>query len=212
MKTKLLGRIVARSVSLGFVVGVAITIGVIVAGPARAATLVGTTSAATGIDGLVVHGVTYDVTFVYDTYNDVYASTSPTFLGNESGASDAATALATELNTLGVVGLAGLSAPYDGYLNINVPFSFTIMSGSDFNSGIDAGCGSLTGGTCVTSWITLSDDNQHSDMLIYNDEYSVFTATPLPAAFPLFASVLGVGGLLSWRRKRKSAAGAIAVA
>jgi hypothetical protein len=64
----------------------------------------------------------------------------------------------------------------------------------------------------VTSWITLSDDNQHSDMLIYNDEYSVFTATPLPAAFPLFASVLGVGGLLSWRRKRKSAAGAIAVA
>ena len=37
------------------------------------------------------------------------------------------------------------------------------------------------------------------------DNVSV-TATPLPAALPLFASVLGVLGLLGWRRKRKAAA------
>ena len=30
--------------------------------------------------------------------------------------------------------------------------------------------------------------------------------TPLPAALPLFASGLGVLGLLGWRRKRKAAA------
>jgi len=30
-------------------------------------------------------------------------------------------------------------------------------------------------------------------------------ATPIPAALPLFASVLGGMGLLGWRRKRKSA-------
>ena len=31
------------------------------------------------------------------------------------------------------------------------------------------------------------------------------SATPLPAALPLFGTVLGVGGLLGWRRKRKNA-------
>jgi hypothetical protein len=32
------------------------------------------------------------------------------------------------------------------------------------------------------------------------------TTTPLPAALPLFGTVLGVGGLLGWRRKQKAAA------
>jgi hypothetical protein len=32
------------------------------------------------------------------------------------------------------------------------------------------------------------------------------TATPLPAALPLFATGLGALGLLGWRRKRKAAA------
>jgi hypothetical protein len=32
------------------------------------------------------------------------------------------------------------------------------------------------------------------------------TATPLPAALPLFATGLGALGLLGWRRKRKNAA------
>jgi hypothetical protein len=37
------------------------------------------------------------------------------------------------------------------------------------------------------------------------------SATPLPAALPLFATGLGAMGLLGWRRKRKNAA-AIAAA
>ena len=36
------------------------------------------------------------------------------------------------------------------------------------------------------------------------------TATPLPAALPLFATGLGALGLLGWRRKRKNAAGLVA--
>ena len=35
-------------------------------------------------------------------------------------------------------------------------------------------------------------------------------ATPLPAALPLFATGLGVLGLLGWRRKRKAAAAIVA--
>jgi hypothetical protein len=37
------------------------------------------------------------------------------------------------------------------------------------------------------------------------DDVSV-TATPLPAALPLFATGLGALGLLGWRKKRKSLA------
>ena len=36
--------------------------------------------------------------------------------------------------------------------------------------------------------------------------YAVVTATPLPAALPLFAGGLGAVGLFGWRRKRKNAA------
>lgn len=35
------------------------------------------------------------------------------------------------------------------------------------------------------------------------------TETPLPAALPLFATVLAAGGLVAWRRKRKQAAAAV---
>jgi hypothetical protein len=39
----------------------------------------------------------------------------------------------------------------------------------------------------------------------FSAAYAV-SATPLPAALPLFASGLGAMGLLGWRRKRKAAA------
>ena len=39
---------------------------------------------------------------------------------------------------------------------------------------------------------------------------AVDPATPLPAAFPLFATGLGAVGLLGWRRKRKSVSTATA--
>ena len=37
-------------------------------------------------------------------------------------------------------------------------------------------------------------------------DFNPASATPLPAAFPLFATGLGALGLLGWRRKRKNAA------
>ncbi len=68
---------------------------------ARADSLIGTTSNPTGIDGVVVDGTTYNVTFDYGvSYNTVYSSTPPTFLGNSNGATDAAIALSSALGGL----------------------------------------------------------------------------------------------------------------
>lgn len=67
---------------------------------ARAATLVGSPSIPTGVDGLVVDGITYNVTFTTGAFATVFAGTAPTFLNNPNGAGDAATALAAALNNL----------------------------------------------------------------------------------------------------------------
>jgi len=70
-----------------------------VCGAALAApTLVGTTTNASGIDGVVVDSVTYDVTFSTSSFD----STFSTILG----AYDAAHALANDLQTLSVTGLS----------------------------------------------------------------------------------------------------------
>src|ERR1039458_2032392 len=78
---------------------------------AGAETLVGTTTDATGIDGLVVGSLTYNVTFENASYDTVYPS-APTFLGNSSGAEDAASAIESALNSLGVTALTGISGDF----------------------------------------------------------------------------------------------------
>jgi hypothetical protein len=192
MKTKLLGLIVARSVSLGFTVGVSITIGVIVAGPTRAATLV-------GVDGLVVDGTTYNVTFVNSTYSTVYASTPPTFLGETSTAEHAAIALANALNILGATNYVYGSNLFIPYQYVSSPPA----SSYDYNVYNSAAKSGNTGG-----WLYATGTNYPVDSYggTYTD-YTVFVAeTPVLPALPLFATGLGALGLLGWRRKRKAAA------
>jgi hypothetical protein len=61
-----------------------------------------------------------------------------------------------------------------------------------------------TGGTIGS--VVLSDSGQPAF------EYSNVTATPLPAALPLFASALGIGGFFAAWRKKKAAKSQVAVA
>ena len=72
-----------------------------------AATLEGTIFDATGIDGLVVGTVTYNVAFINGAYSSIYKATPPTFIGDQSGAQAAATALASALKDLQVRYLTG---------------------------------------------------------------------------------------------------------
>ncbi|MBV9531545.1 MAG: PEP-CTERM sorting domain-containing protein [Bradyrhizobium sp.] len=63
-----------------------------------APTLIGTTTNASGIDGVVVDSVTYDVTFRTSSFDSTFSTAM--------GANDASIALAGDLNTLSVTGLS----------------------------------------------------------------------------------------------------------
>ena len=50
------------------------------------------------------------------------------------------------------------------------------------------------------------DCNNPTGLLVSTPEFAAPTATPLPAALPLFATGLGALGVFGWRRKKKAAA------
>jgi len=89
--------------------------------------LQGTTTNPTGFIGLEVDETIYNVTFTTQSYDAAFASISPTFLGNESGARDAAFALVSALNAADVTELGDYSFPIwnsVGNYNVYVPSEF----------------------------------------------------------------------------------------
>ena len=56
----------------------------------------------------------------------------------------------------------------------------------------------------ITGTVFTFEEDTSSDPTFYVSALD-YSATPLPAAFPLFATGLGAMGLLGWRRKRKAA-------
>jgi hypothetical protein len=83
---------------------------------------------------------------------------------------------------------------------------FTIspsLSGYDLTTAI----GPATGTSFVFSGIDFPTTFAFFALTSIGDTtFTAVTATPLPAALPLFATGLGALGLLGWRRKRKNAA------
>jgi hypothetical protein len=61
-------------------------------------------------------------------------------------------------------------------------------------------------GAIALALIDTNTDGAFNDFAIDQISFAAPESTPLPAALPLFASGLGVLGLLGWRRKRKGAA------
>jgi hypothetical protein len=77
------------------------------------------------------------------------------------------------------------------------PSSETILSGTLFISG-DA---TLDISTIISGENIVSDNLEL--LLTLPDGFTTLSATPLPAALPLFATGLGLVALLSWRKRRR---------
>ena len=83
--------------------------------------------------------------------------------------------------------------------------SFGLNGGSNIWASVLGG--PVLGISTSADWIwSLPDNAQYADLSAEIFNTSESRAAPLPAALPLFATGLGLMGLLGWRRKRKGAA------
>jgi hypothetical protein len=168
---------------------------------ARAATLVGSsiTFFATGVDGLVIDGTTYNVTFTQGSYNSVFSATPPTFLNNAPGALDAANALASALDTL--------IGPYIGFFDELIPSSNSLVS----FDGLQVAASSGTDYSVVPGGNF--DFTQESSDLFSTPisvqgfaVFSVVSPVPVPSTWALFLTGLAGIGFVASRASKKNGA------
>ena len=159
--------------------------------------LLGPTSAATGISGLDIGGVVYDVTFSNYGSFDARGENTPTFLNNQIGAQAAEEAIASFLSVraFGITNLAdgGTDFIYIPYLLDVTTFKTEAASTHSLSSGIWANStgsnGPRTSNYGNVSWASFS--------------VSVPPATVnTPPTVAIFA--LGLMGLASRRFKKQS--------
>lgn len=136
---------------------------------------------AVGIQGVNVVGTLYDVTFEFDSFNDLNAPGTFPFLGNSTVGVQARNAINTALTASGAT-----SVGPSGMTNYYVPYSHDLSTAQNLIGTFVAGSwAGITGGSVMT----------------LDRSYATFSPTviPVPAAIWLFGSALGVVGLL--RRK-----------
>jgi len=97
-----------------------------------APTLVGTTTNASGVDGVVVGSVTYDVTFSTSSFHSPFTK--------DSTAAPAAAALATDLNMLTVTGLSfGGASGFACAATVTFVPCFIYVGSSNVGRAVDSG-------------------------------------------------------------------------
>jgi hypothetical protein len=184
-----MNRAVARALQiLSWISGAAVALSLAIAHSASATPiLLGTTTDATGIQGLVVDGTSYNVTFISATYNQVYGSSTPTFENNLNGATDAMTALTAALQSLQVTVLTGNSPGVQSAVIAYGPEADDQFLAQQSVFGIDG-----------SYWSNLDETEINADSTYTHNDIAVFV--PEPDALSLFGA--GLAGLGMLRRKR----------
>lgn len=180
-------------------VGILAATALLASGLAGAAPVVQTVgSKATGIQDLVVDGVNYDVSFVFGSYNSVFGSSTPTFFGNELGATHAKDAMWSLLNgsklTIGINGSQGnLAVIWDDNPNDHSWWAAKWAYYTDGTGTVWKNQPNLTG-------------PKNRDNTPYNIAFALFTADPIHVPEPGSAALVGIALLglgFSSRRKQR---------
>ena len=183
------------TIAVGFAIGLSLAA---VRPAAALPVLVGTTSDATGLTGLSVDGQTYDVTFVFDTYANVFADSAPIFGGNSAVAADAINALTVAMNTLDVTMVTGGNS--GNVQSLVIPDSPVDGSGNYY------GQQTLFGyvGSYWSGYPTPADSNSViNEYNTYGHNVMAVFAAPEPGSLALLGT--GLAGLRWLRRRRRAA-------
>ena len=137
-------------------------------------------------------------TFAYSSWSNADGLTHDLFA---TGSDESGQPLGTRIGRdFGLYTQDNLTAPYGALVG-------QIGGGDYFLIGTSyTGFAATSGILKFFYWDSNASDNTQSVAAITAIVSAPSFETPLPAALPLFASGLGVMGLLGWRRKRKKAA------
>lgn len=161
-----------------------------------------------GILGLSVGALTYDISFIYGSYNSTYGARFPTFLNNRAGAYDAALAIQSAMNTVPYLSIdpnqpywnSSYFVPY-AYDSDNDEMRFFNIDGNPdflFNRLLDATWEISVNGNYVDphyQWVSFLPAGEGIVSLGGSGQTNV----PEPATFALF--VMALAGLGATRRK-----------
>jgi hypothetical protein len=165
----------------------------------------------TGISSLVVGTQTYDIEFLpvtgNNSYDEAYGATATVAYAFAPGVVTAIRSLFNAQSPVPDVAETDSSINnYSGfYIPISVNVAFSTVNVASANHYIPGSGSVMYLATNFYYDISRSSTYDPGAKFAWT-RITAAAATPLPTALPLFASGLGVMGLLGWRRKRKKAA------